>query len=442
MTLQESADNNGTVALLIGGNVIEDFLDPIGVSLGAFCDRFVGSWIFGYGDALRLAGWRPIMVVVSRRMESPKCFEHSASGMRIWVLPAWKAYEAVTRSMIDPYGWTIRDTFGPVTGPRRIRCFVHKELAPYLSTPLGSLVRVLRREKCTAILTQEYEHARFDACVWLGKILHLPVYASFQGSAWHTGRLEDLVRPFSLRAACGLAIAPSSEARRVTETYGVKAERIWRIPNPVDANFWQAVDREQARSKLGFPNDVVIVIYHGRIAMHHKGLDVLLGAWERICARSSGKNIRLLIIGSGKDDALLQERLMRPGLSGVGWLNRFEHDRSVLRTYISAADISVLPSRVEGFPVAPLEAMACGIPFIGSDIPPMLDILENGTASGGLIAPREDPGALADAIQRLIDHPDLRQELGQNARRNVITRFSMETVGRQLGEMLSPLPST
>lgn len=56
--------------------------------------------------------------------------------------------------------------------------------------------------------------------------------------------------------------------------------------------------------------------------------------------------------------------------------------------------------------------MGCGLPIIGTDIPAMFNILESGCASGGLIVPREDPAALAEAVQRLLQSPDLCGKLG------------------------------
>jgi glycosyltransferase involved in cell wall biosynthesis len=270
----------------------------------------------------------------------------------------------------------------------------------------------------------------------LGRLLRLPVYATFQGGDRHVGRFEDFIRPITLRGAQGLIIGPKLEAQRIMEQYGVAAKKIWRIYNPIDVDLWRPTGRDEARQALGLTRDSCVVIYHGRIDMHRKGLDLLLDAWELIRAEPAGHDARLLIIGSGHDDILLRERMQRPELSNVQWISRYELDRTVMRRYLSASDFYVLPSRSEGFPVAPLEAMACGLPVIGSDIPAMSTILECGTHSGGIIVRRDDVGALTEALRQLMASPELRRNLGAQARRNVEQRFSIPAVGRQLGQML------
>jgi glycosyltransferase involved in cell wall biosynthesis len=429
--------HKGTVALLLWGNVIEDFLDRIGLSLDDFCQRVTGGWLFGYIEALRSAGWESVLFLVSRGSDAPARLRHAPSGTPICVLRAGKAYNSVAQGMIDPYGGSVERVFGRVSKLRRLDRFARKEAAPYLATPLGALARNLRREGCTAILTQEYEYARFDMCVLLGQFLRLPVYATFQGGDHHSGRFERLVRPVAVRAAHGLVIGADSEAERVMERYRIDAKKIWRIHNPIDLDLWRPMDREASRRQLGLPAQSRIVIYHGRIDIYGKGLDVLLKAWEQIQHRHHSHDPLLVMIGSGHDDAEFRQRLEALALPGVRWIDRYELDRAVMGRYLSAADIYVLPSRKEGFPVAPLEAMACGLPVVGSDIPAMSHIIEHGSASGGLIVPREDPQVLAQTIQRLLDNHDLCRELGKSARRNVEERFSIEKVGRQLDAMLS-----
>jgi glycosyltransferase involved in cell wall biosynthesis len=439
MSISETdpAFQRGKVALLLWGNVFEDFLDGIGLSLHEFCERMPGGWGFGYVEALRSAGWETILFCTSRQVTAPTRLRHLPSGTPIWALPVYKTYHKIASRMADPDRGSGKTMFGLSSGLRRLNRSVRREIAPYLTTPIGALARHLRCEGCTAIVTQEYEYARFDICVLLGKLLRLPVYATFQGGDRHTGRLEELVRPMAIRAASGLIIGADSEAQRVVQAYGISPKKIWRIPNPINLSVWQPQDRGTARQALALPLEERIAIYHGRIDMRRKGLDVLLDAWRLIRAASADRKPRLLMIGSGRDDAVLREQLARPELSGIQWLAGYELDRTVMQRYLSAADLYVLPSRIEGFPVAPLEAMACGLPIVGTDIPAMSNILEHGLASGGIIVTREDPRALAEAIQRLLDDPALCSELGRSARRNMADRFSIESVGRQFGEMLT-----
>jgi glycosyltransferase involved in cell wall biosynthesis len=117
---------------------------------------------------------------------------------------------------------------------------------------------------------------------------------------------------------------------------------------------------------------------------------------------------------------------------GLLWIDEFLSNRATIQRYLSAADVYVLPSRHEGFPVAPIEAMSCGLPVVATDAPGVPDILAGGEASGGLIVPRDDADALAMALGRILDDEAWRRGLGERARRRAETCFSLESVGEQL----------
>jgi starch synthase len=118
------------------------------------------------------------------------------------------------------------------------------------------------------------------------------------------------------------------------------------------------------------------------------------------------------------------------------WLNEFVNDRTVIQRYLSAADVYSLASRQEGFPVAPIEAMACNLPVVAADAPGVPDILEGGEVSGGLVVPREDATALAQALGRVLDDQAWGRELGDQARSRAESCFTPEIVGKQLSDVL------
>lgn len=147
-------------------------------------------------------------------------------------------------------------------------------------------------------------------------------------------------------------------------------------------------------------------------------------------------------MGTGPDSARLRGLIAAAGLRGVHWSDEYLSDREVMRTYLSAADAYVLASRHEGFPVAPLEAMACGLPVVAADAPGVANILVGGEVSGGLVVPVNDAPALAMALGRVIDDPEWSEELGRRSRCRVEAAFSLEVVGRQLREILVGRPTS
>jgi glycosyltransferase involved in cell wall biosynthesis len=416
--------------------LIEDFLDTIGVSLEGLRDELSGGWLFGYVDALQRAGVETEVVCVSARVDRPVRWEHISTGAPIWLLPASRAYRSLRRRLADPHAWSTRQALGDI--PRRSLPLglLARHLAPYCATPLVTLGRQVRREKYDAVVCQEYESPRFDVCAGLGAVLRLPVFATFQGGNYHLTRLEDVLRPFALRVCSGLIIGSTSESQRVLQRYRLSPKKVARIFNPLDVTSWTPAEGSQARTELGIAADARVVAWHGRVDLHRKGLDVLCDAWQQLWEAHGGRRLQLLLVGTGSDADELQRRIVDTALPGVLWIDDYVLDRDRLRRYLSAADVYVFPSRNEGFPIAPIEAMACGLPVVATDAPGVRDIIEDGEASGGLVVPQSDGRALAGALDRLLVDDTWRSELGRLARRRAETAFAPESVGRQLHDFL------
>ena len=398
-----------TVAIFPWGDVVEEFLDPIGLTLEDFVERMTGGWLFGYVAALQSAGWRAVIVCASEQVAAPRRLVHRETGAAVWAVPGRRA----------EYPYSSR-----------------RSLTQWLRTPWGGFARVLRAERCTALLAQEYEYARFDALALLAMAMRLPIFATFQAGDVTLSPLECRVRPWTLRRSRGLVVASAQERSRLAATYGRLRLRIGDIPNPIDGEEWRAGSKSEARAELGLPQDSFIAISHGRIDIRRKGLDVLIEAWLRFSA--VWRNARLLLIGSGQDHEEFSRLLASRGASGVTWHSAYVTDRPLMRRWLSASDAYVITSRVEGMPVAPLEAMACGLPVVSTRAKGLPDIFADGERSGGILVRCDDAEGVACALERLAASAGLRETLGRAARARIEARFSLSAVGRALADFMQP----
>jgi glycosyltransferase involved in cell wall biosynthesis len=445
---RETAVVQPTVAFMHCMDLIDEFLDDINISFETYCNEFIGSWVFGYINALQRVGVRPILFCITTHVTAPTRLIHQPTGTPICALPAPKpylAYRAVRRKLLRTYGGGAGQSFRDIadTNPTRRALLtpvknIAKSLGTYLATPLNVLADELRRDDCQAILCQEYEYARFDTCVLLGKLIGIPVFATFQGGNELQSPLEYPFRRWAFDNCAGVIISTQKEIERVQANYHLSSEKIFQIFDPMDTHTWQAIDREVARTALGIPTAARVVVCHGRIEYHRKGLDILTTAWAEICRERPEVDLRLILVGTGSsgDNAKLREQIQQQQLRGVTWINEFVHDRAIIRQYLSAADIYTMTSRNEGFPIAPIEAMSCGLPVVSTDAPGIPDLLAMGEASGGIMIPRDDVAALVVALGHLLDDRAKAQTLGKAARQRIEDNFSPEAIGQQLRDCL------
>ena len=429
------ANRRVPVVAILTCDCFDDWLDEIGVSLESFRDEMMGTWWFGYIQAFQCVGIRCVLFCTSNKVGSSTRFVHKPTGATICLLPSSKTYNFIRKLQRR----LIRSGDAGVVGAY----FTRKAIAvlglgaSYLSTPLFLLYRELKREECSRMLVEQYEDPRFDLSVFLGCLMNLPVFGTFAAIA-SPKQWAHPFRSFALRLCAGLAICAECEATRVMKRYDFPQDKVARIHYPVDLSIWYPDDRREARASLGIPMGAKLVVYHGSIDLGVKGLDVLIDAWEALSTGCPARDLRLILIGTG--DARSQRELSRllaaKRVQGVEWLNRWAHDRNLLRRYLSAADAYVFPSRNDAFGIAVIEAMACGLPVVAASAQEIPDIVPDGENSGGLVVPTEDAMALSAAIKRVLDKPQYAFELGKNARRRVEATFSMEAVGNQLRHFL------
>lgn len=414
------------VGIVIGPELLEDWLEHIDISFDAFLDEMMGSWMFGFIESLKLMGVEPVSIGVSKRVKQTTRFVHRPTGTVVCLLPPTTFYRLMC---------VVRDFFQDATfiGSRWIRAIM-RILTAYSCTPFRAFWRELRETRYASLLVQDYETGRFDVTVLMGKLAGIPVFATFQGvGPWR--RIFHFIRGRAVRNCDGLIIAAQTEAERVTNTYRLPATKVARIYNPLAVTSWTPLDKSKARVHLGIPLTAEVAVWHGRISLDQKGLDILIGAWERICRSRPHADLRLIVIGMGPDGEELDSIIRKSAVRGVGRINKWVHDTMLLRHYLGCADLFLFASRYEGFPLAPMEAMACGLPVVASAASGMQDILKDGWNSGGIVVPCNDPDALAIEAIRLLENPAWRREVGRQARSRIQAMFSANAVGRQLADV-------
>jgi len=431
-----------SIAFIPWGDVFEDFYGSIGISFEQYCNEFAGSWHIGFIHALKSQGIATNVYYSSTKIHEHLQRIHSPTTATVSVIPTPKLYHSIYKRMIHPHHsfgyWSdVDDLFGTSTGLRRLWFSGLKSVAPYLAMRLRALAREIRRDGCSAIVSQDYNHAGFDKSVILGRVLGLPVYAIFQAGTHDWNKMGSFIHPLTMKLCSGFIIGPAAEAERVRATYGVKPQRIHQVFNALDGSVWEPVERAPARDRFGIPRDAELVVWHGRVEMGAKGLDILMKAWEQICLERPGRRLRLALLGDGRDSLALQQRIDAFPEKNVVWIDTFVSDRRFIRSFLATGDVYAFPSRTEGMPIAPIEAMAAGLPVVAADASGVSDIFVNGEKSGGIVVPRGDVSAFAAALGRVLDNEHLRRLLAAAGRERA-RAFACETVGKQLRSVLFP----
>ncbi|OEV32131.1 hypothetical protein AN219_00835, partial [Streptomyces nanshensis] len=178
--------------------------------------------------------------------------------------------------------------------------------------------------------------------------------------------------------------------------------------------------RAAARALLpqlsGVPADAPLVVCVGRLC-RQKGQRTLLSAWSRIAA--AVPDAWLALVGDGPD---------RPALSALSGHAPgrvlFAGASDEVNRWYAAADLVVLPSRWEGMALTPLEAMACGRPVVVTDVGGARESLPPQQHETCLVPPG-DPDALAESVTHLLREPELREFMGEAARKHVRADFDV-----------------
>ena len=309
-------------------------------------------------------------------------------------------------------------------------------LSPFAAIPtILALGRVERK-----IQPQIVHHSGLQCCVY-GALAALGQKFSqvnaitglgyiFTSATWRTRLLKQsmgLILPWLLNQQRSLVLVQNPDDRAALTELGINQERMVLIPGSgVDTDALQPLPEPEGPITFGFA---------GRL-LTDKGIRALVAAQGIL--RNLGHDANLIIAGNpdpaNPASVLLEEVEEWNRRPGITWLGHIENIQSLWRR----CHFAVLPSHREGLPGSLLEAAACGRPLIATDAPGCREIvIEDQT---GLLVPIENPEALAQAIMKLTNSPELRERYGKAARELVVSKLSARIIGNSIVRVYDGLP--
>jgi glycosyltransferase involved in cell wall biosynthesis len=284
------------------------------------------------------------------------------------------------------------------------------------------LARDVRRQAIDIVHTYSFYGNVF--AIPPGRLSAPVVVASIRDRGPYLTAMQRRVQRHVCRLAdCVLVNAEAVKSWLVGDGYD--ASKIVVIPNGVDlSRFAIRGDRAAIRRALGVPPDTKLVAVVSRLTAL-KGIEDFIDAAALVAARRP--NARFLIVGEPSpinNRAYVEGLRARTAERGIADRVIFTGLRSDVPALLSAVDVSVMPSLNEALSNVLLESMAAGAAVVATDVGGTAEALVDGR--NGVLVPPANPSRLAEAILPLVDHPSRAAQLGDNARRTIGDRYSLD----------------
>jgi glycosyltransferase involved in cell wall biosynthesis len=200
-----------------------------------------------------------------------------------------------------------------------------------------------------------------------------------------------------------------------------------KIPNCVPIDRIREMSHEEKAEKkrqLGIEPDIPIILSVGRLT-EQKGYPYLFRAAGEVIRRFP--DAVFLVVGKGELRDELEQQIRSLGLERNVRLLGFRND---IYELMQTSSVFAMPSLWEGLPVTLIEAGACRLPVVATNVGGIMEVIKDG--ENGLIVPMKDEQTLAQGLISLLSSPQRRFQMGERARQIVEVRFSGPAVARRI----------
>lgn len=262
----------------------------------------------------------------------------------------------------------------------------------------------------------------------VGDGLRRPLFAGY----------EAVVGRAIVRAADRVCVVSDAHAASVPALRALPAERTAVVPNGVDVDaFSPPVDRDAIRAAMGLPPGVPVAAFVATLDRAHflKRADVAIQA----AALAGVENLHLLVAGDGEWRARIEAQGRASGLGErVRFLGAVPHER--LPSVLGCADFLLLSSDLESFGIVLIEALACGVPVVASDLPGVRAVVREGV--DGLLAPAGAAEGFAERIRAMVElTPEQRARMGAEGRARCVQEFAWPQIVERVEEVYGSVPA-
>ena len=287
--------------------------------------------------------------------------------------------------------------------------------------PWGRLYKLLAAERIDVV------HAHMPRASVPGSILarlaRVPVVVSHEHGSWLDGKR---MRPFLdrnvvARLSTRMLAVSEWDRQQLIAHERIPPAQILVMPNGIAP---PPAGGPAELADLDVPPGTTVIGAVGRL-FEVKGYDYLIRAVALLKAR--GRSLRCVVLGEGPEEQRLKRLIADLGVEEEVRLIGHRQDVAEI---VRALDVAVLPSRAEGSPLVVLEYMALGAPIVATTVGGVPELIEDGV-HGLLVAPR-DPGALAQAIDRLLDDRTLAARLCTAAQERQRAEHDLDTIVNRL----------